>query len=369
MQRASEGGCFLETVALGGAARWRRFDSATSWRSTFLMQKGQRAYPHPAACARCASSASHMSPVPPALGEDALRTVLNVGLHHSCRLHRGGCNPILFGGAAAQPVRRKRALLCALTRSPLHSSPFSAECHPLFSPHLFTPCSVRRLVGGAHAQTYTHTHTHTHTHASGIVASHCSPTDRAPVHAGATPRRFVFIFWLASFECLRRGNLPHARQSGDVPEHVHIRDGVGFTWEYAALTPSEPSPQRAHTLGLHRLPLKSREGKTHRITRMGFYGTLKMIFYKVSRVVFLCVFFSSCLCFPPPPVSPPTDILPISHDFMLDSLVSPSLSLTRLSRQIVRPLRRMNSSEAGPQGRRFNCPGPICCVVLCYAMC
>ena len=162
MQRASEGGCFLETVALGGAARWRRFDSATSWRSTFLMQKGQRAYPHPAACARCASSASHMSPVPPALGEDALRTVLNVGLHHSCRLHRGGCNPILFGGAAAQPVRRKRALLCALTRSPLHSSPFSAECHPLFSPHLFTPCSVRRLVGGAHAQTHTHTHTHTY---------------------------------------------------------------------------------------------------------------------------------------------------------------------------------------------------------------
>ena len=126
------------------------------------MQKGQRAYPHPAACARRASSASHMSPVPPALGEDALRTVLNVGLHHSCRLHRGGCNPILFGGAAAQPVRRKRALLCALTRSPLHSSPFSAECHPLFSPHLFTPCSVRRLVGGAHAQTHTHTHTHTH---------------------------------------------------------------------------------------------------------------------------------------------------------------------------------------------------------------
>lgn len=98
------------------------------------------------------------------LTEDALRTVLNVGLHHSCRLHRGGCNPIPFGRAAVQPVKRKRALLCALTLSP-PLLPFLPSV-TLFLPHLFTPCSVR-LVGGAHA--------------SGIVASHCSPTDQAPV--------------------------------------------------------------------------------------------------------------------------------------------------------------------------------------------
>lgn len=94
--------------------------------------------------------------------EDALRTVLNVGLHNSCRLHRGGCNPILFGGAVVQPVRRKRTLLCALTLSP-PLLPFQPRV-TLFLPHLFTPCSLR-LVGGAQT--------------SGIVASHCSPTDRA----------------------------------------------------------------------------------------------------------------------------------------------------------------------------------------------
>ncbi|KAK9540568.1 hypothetical protein VZT92_003010 [Zoarces viviparus] len=38
------------------------------------------------------------------LAEDALRSVLNVGLHHSCRLHRGGRNPI--------PVRRIRRAAC-----------------------------------------------------------------------------------------------------------------------------------------------------------------------------------------------------------------------------------------------------------------
>ena len=58
------------------------------------------------------------------IAEDALHTVLNAGLHHSWRLQRGGCNPILSGRAVVQPVKRKRALLCALTLSPVHSSPF-----------------------------------------------------------------------------------------------------------------------------------------------------------------------------------------------------------------------------------------------------
>lgn len=50
--------------------------------------------------------------------------VLNAGLHHSCRLQRGGCNPIPLVGAVVQPAKRKRALLCALTLLFLHSSPF-----------------------------------------------------------------------------------------------------------------------------------------------------------------------------------------------------------------------------------------------------
>lgn len=72
------------------------------------------------------------------LTEDALRAVLNVGLHHSSRLHRGGCNPIPFGRAAVLPVKRKRALLRALTRSP-PLLPFSAECHPLSPSSVHSP--------------------------------------------------------------------------------------------------------------------------------------------------------------------------------------------------------------------------------------
>lgn len=201
--------------------------------------------------------AAHMSPGA-VHAEDALRTVLPVGLHHSCRLHRGGCNPILCGGAVVQPARRKRTLLCALTRSP-PLLPLQPRV-TLFLPHPFAPCS-RRLVGGAQT--------------SGVVASHCSATDRVGV-----TRRCLFIPVIKKTQPLP-GNLLHARPSGDVPEHVHIRDG--FTWEYAALALSELSPRRAQGFGLQRLSLR-RKGETHRITRMGFYGTLKMIFYKVSRI-------------------------------------------------------------------------------------
>lgn len=72
-------------------------------------------------------------------GKDALRTEraeLSVGLHHSCRLHWGGCNPIPLGRATAQPGKRKRregeredSAVRALTRSP-PLLPFPAECHP-----------------------------------------------------------------------------------------------------------------------------------------------------------------------------------------------------------------------------------------------
>lgn len=93
--------------------------------------------------------------VPAGGGKDALRTEraeLNVGLHHSCRLHRGGCNPIPLGRATAQPVKRKRngrrreeredSAVRALTRSP-HSSPL------LPSVTLLLPSSVHSLLGEA----------------------------------------------------------------------------------------------------------------------------------------------------------------------------------------------------------------------------
>lgn len=175
----------------------------------------------------CLRSYAYVPGIP--LTEDALRTVVSVGLHHSCRLHRGGCNPI--------PARKSRRAACeeeeeeeekvgsAALRSDALSStpPLSCRVSPSFSHHLFTPCSAR-LFGGSHA--------------SGIVASHCSPhptSDRAPLksarHGGAILSA-IYLFDTDLFppmKCLHRGNLRRARQSGDVPEHVHIRDGVGFT--------------------------------------------------------------------------------------------------------------------------------------------
>lgn len=53
----------------------------------FFMQKDTKCTPHPVPVC----SLTYVL-----LAEDALCTVLNVGLHHSYRLHRGGCNLILF---------------------------------------------------------------------------------------------------------------------------------------------------------------------------------------------------------------------------------------------------------------------------------
>lgn len=71
------------------------------------------------------------------------------------------------------PVKRKRALLCALTRShPL--LPFLSLRLSLSSLICFIPRSLRK-VGGAHA--------------SGTVISYCSPADQAPVRSAL--RRWV----------------------------------------------------------------------------------------------------------------------------------------------------------------------------------
>jgi len=120
--------------------------------------------PHPAS-ARCLRLHAYVPGTLNCSREDA-----NGGLHHSRRLHQGGCNPILFAGAVVQPVRR-----------PL---PLSAECHPLSPSSVHSLCSVR-LVGGAHA--------------SGIVASHCSPpTGRAPFksarHGAASLRNTIHLY-------------------------------------------------------------------------------------------------------------------------------------------------------------------------------
>lgn len=156
----------------------------------------------------------------------------------------------------------------------------------LFLSHLFTPCSVRLLDGAR---------------ASGIIECRIlTPFPPTPFWSRRKTEKLFLLFLFLSSNALYCGILPHAHQSSDVPEHVHIRDG--FTWEYAALAPPEPSPSPASSVllllfGLHRLSLKNginRRGK-HQITRMGFYGTLKMIFYKVSRIsdFILCVCVTS----------------------------------------------------------------------------
>lgn len=75
---------------------------------------------------------------------------------------------------------------------------------------------------------------------------------------------------------------------------------------------------------------------------MGFYGTLKMIFYKVSRI--------SAGDYPP--VSPLTHL---PSRFIRVRFPSSCLSLTRLSGQISPLLRRMRSGVTAPRRRRFNC--------------
>ncbi|TKS68394.1 F-box/WD repeat-containing protein 7 [Collichthys lucidus] len=78
------------------------------------------------------------------LAEDALRTVLNVGLHHSCRLHRGGCNPILFGGAAVRACEERRREGTALRSDALHFLPLFCRVSPSFSLICSLPCSMKR---------------------------------------------------------------------------------------------------------------------------------------------------------------------------------------------------------------------------------
>lgn len=215
------------------------------------------------------------------------------------------------GRLYSAPARRSRRAACEEEEGEpprsdalrIHSSPFAAECHPL------PLSSAHSLLGGAWA--------------SGIVASHCfkqstnTPTPSSPPGVKSSwyggvfaspPPLFLVIIIIFLPECLHRGNLLPARKSGDVPEHVHTADGVGFTWKYAALlTPPEPPP-RARSPGLPRFSLKREKGQTHRTARMGFYGTLKMIFYKVSRL-------SACVS----PLAHPV----VRHDWKLDALRRP----------------------------------------------
>ena len=202
------------------------------------------------------------------------------------------------------PVRRKRALLCALTRSrPLR--PFLSLRRSLSSLICFIPSSLRK-VGGAHA--------------SGTVVSHCSRADQAPLRSAL--RRWVFSIDAVFFSTPRMP-LP-AESSACSPDRWRARacthQGRIYLRVRCPQTVTALSPARTPSWTL---PIVSEEEKGKpRVSKMGFYGTLKMIFYKVSRI---------CAGHSRPP------------------------SLTRLSRQILPLLRRMRSGVTAPRRRRFNC--------------
>lgn len=191
---------------------------------------------------RSASSGTR-TVLPPTSGSPRVRRAQHCAL--DCTIPAASTREAVIWSRLEAPVKRKRALLCALTRShPL--LPFLSPRLSLSSLICFIPRSVR-LDGGAHA--------------SGTVVSHCSPADRAPFGSalrGWVLRIYAVFFFSPPNECLCRRFLPHTLQPGDVPEHVHIRDG--FTCEYAALTPSPRSPERALLVGLYRLsPKRKRE--------------------------------------------------------------------------------------------------------------
>lgn len=103
--------------------------------------------------------------------QDAPRTVLRAGLHHSRCLHQGGCNLIPFGSA------REEEEGTALRSDALSSTPplFLSLRLSLSSLICFIPRSPRKVAGAP---------------ASGTVISHCSPADQAPVRSPLTPLSF-----------------------------------------------------------------------------------------------------------------------------------------------------------------------------------
>ena len=101
------------------------------------------------------------------------------------------------------------------TVSTRHSSPLSIECCVsfFFPPHL-SPLLI-------------------HPQSCGVVGSASSQNrlNRIDTEPHSLWHGGAFLY----------RNLLHARPSGDVPEHVHIGDSVGSTWEYTALALSERS--------------------------------------------------------------------------------------------------------------------------------
>lgn len=216
----------------GGGVVDEVFWSCNKWTSGGLplfMQQHQRVR-HPVSAA---SSASHMSSVS---SSQRMRCAQCWML--DCTIPAVSTGEAVIRSRLEEPpcsLWRGRGHCSALWRSLLHSSPFCRV-----SPSFSLICSLPARWGWSAAHT-----------PPGSSHRIVHPPTKPQLSRHDTADLFTLFF--PPHKCLYRWNLLHAPQSGDVPEHVHIRDGAGFTWEYAALTLSERSPHHALRLGLHRL--------------------------------------------------------------------------------------------------------------------
>lgn len=258
--------------------------SCNKWGSTLFNTKGQARTPP---CVCCADVSAAL------LAEDAPRTVLHVGLHHSCHLHRGGSNPILFG-VAVQACEEEEGTGSELWRSLPSTPPLSAECHPL------PPSSVHSLLSEAGRR-----RTRLRDRRTALFTHRPSPRLSRLDTAELFPR---FVCLLNAFTggiyCVHvspvtRPSMFTSETASDLPESITL-----------------PSHCQSHLPTTHAhldfTDCHWKERKTHRVTRMGFYGTLKMIFYKVSTI-------SACIRLP---------THPRLFWFNVWLALSPSLSLT-----------------------------------------
>lgn len=164
-----------------------------------------------------------------------------------------------------------------------------------------------------------------------LVFTLCFSTPRMPLpveSSACTPDR-----WRAR-ACTHQGRI-----------YLRVRCPHAVTAVSPARTPSWTLP----------IVIEEKKGK-HRLSRMGFYGTLKMIFYKVSRI--------SAGDYPPasPPTHFPSPFIPVG-------LATPRLSVTRLSRQILPLMRRMRSGVSALRRRRSSLPVHICCSAAVLRRC
>lgn len=194
-------------------------------------------------------------------GMDALRTRLNLGLHHLPLLRRGRCNPI----PAREPVEEKHQRGQGPALLSPHSTPSPSQSLSL--PLSLSPCMFSFLI------------------LVGIFPSYPTVVGRGQL-----------VEWAADSEDL----ICYRSTYGEYVVELSTLDSplcTSVLWRDRAcpdqsrcriyLKVRSVRVVREYPPGrpIWATAIYSEGNQPHRITTMGFYGTLKMIFYKVSRIV------------------------------------------------------------------------------------